>query len=98
MNARRFKSFLDIPEEGEPDEETREYLRILDTYRDTFLTFGEENPIHTLDTLYSNPRKAAILMNEGSGSSAETFVYRCRQSSKATLYGENTAGVIDGWA
>ncbi|RZL21761.1 MAG: hypothetical protein EOO96_24160 [Pedobacter sp.] len=48
-----------------------------------------------LDSIYPFPKKIAILMDRNSQSSAETFLLTAKQSNKVTLYGENTAGVID---
>ncbi|WP_442846746.1 S41 family peptidase [Leeuwenhoekiella sp. H156] len=49
------------------------------------------------DTLFAPNQKVAVLMNEKTISSGETFVYRTRQSEKVVLYGQNTAGIIDGF-
>lgn len=49
------------------------------------------------DTLYQGPHKVAVLMNENSVSSAETFIFRGKQSDKVVFYGRNSAGVVDGF-
>ncbi|MFD2515229.1 S41 family peptidase [Pontibacter locisalis] len=49
------------------------------------------------DTLYSGPKKIAILTDRETASSGETFVYRVNQSDKVVVYGQNTAGVVDGF-
>jgi len=49
------------------------------------------------DTLFAPHQKVAVLMNEKTISSGETFVFRTRQSDKVVLYGQNTAGIIDGF-
>ncbi|RXG12868.1 peptidase S41-like protein [Leeuwenhoekiella aestuarii] len=49
------------------------------------------------DTLFAPHQKVAVLINEKTISSGETFVYRTRQSEKVILYGQNTAGIIDGF-
>jgi C-terminal processing protease CtpA/Prc len=48
------------------------------------------------DTIYSGPTKV-ILLSGNAGSSGETFVYRANQSEKVVVYGQNTAGVVDGF-
>lgn len=49
------------------------------------------------DTLYKGPKKVAVLMNENSGSSAETFIFRGKQSDKVVFYGQNSGGFVDGF-
>lgn len=49
------------------------------------------------DTLYNGPKKVIILTDEEVASSGETFVYRANQSDKVVVYGQNTAGVVDGF-
>ncbi len=48
------------------------------------------------DTVYRNPRRVGIIINEGNGSSAEQFLLAAKTSKKVTLFGnQNTAGVLD---
>jgi hypothetical protein len=48
------------------------------------------------DTIYKNPRQVGIIINEGNGSSAESFLLAAKTSTKVTLFGDqNTAGVLD---
>lgn len=49
------------------------------------------------DTLYSGPKKIVLLTDKETASSGETFVYRANQSEKVVVYGQNTAGVVDGF-
>lgn len=42
-----------------------------------------------------NPKRISILMNGGTASSAELFILRAEQSKKVTLFGKNTAGIVD---
>lgn len=52
----------------------------------------------TADTIYTvGPKKVIILTDEMTGSSGETFVYRTNQSDRVVVYGQNTAGVVDGF-
>jgi len=46
-------------------------------------------------TVLPNPKKVVVLINRGCGSSCEEFVLAARQSTKVTLMGENTTGVLD---
>lgn len=48
------------------------------------------------DSVYLNPKKVGIIINEGNGSSAEQFLLATKNSKKVTLFGNrNTAGVSD---
>ncbi|WP_055412172.1 S41 family peptidase [Nonlabens sp. YIK11] len=58
---------------------------------------GEGTWTFTADTIYKGPKKIIILTDEGVGSSGETFVYRANQSDRVVVYGQNTAGVVDGF-
>ncbi|WP_299986124.1 S41 family peptidase [uncultured Pontibacter sp.] len=49
------------------------------------------------DTLYNGPKKVIILADKATASSGETFIYRANQSIKVVVYGQNTAGVVDGF-
>ncbi len=49
----------------------------------------------TFETVKQFPRKVAILINRDTVSSGELFVLMARQSRKVTVYGENSAGMID---
>lgn len=52
---------------------------------------------YTPKTVFAPHQKVAVLMNGKTASSGETFVYRAMQSDKVVLYGQNTAGVVDGF-
>ncbi len=43
----------------------------------------------------ANPKRIALLIDKGCGSSTEFFVFECKQSKKVTLFGTNTHGVMD---
>ena len=43
----------------------------------------------------SNPTRVAVLMDHGVASAGEAFALQARQSTKVTLYGENSHGMID---
>jgi len=59
---------------------------------------GDSTWTFTPDTIYQEgPQKVIILTDEEVASSGETFVYRANQSDKVVVYGQNTAGVVDGF-
>lgn len=56
---------------------------------------GKDFFLTTLDSIYTYPKKIAILIDRNSESSAETFLLNAKQSKKVILFGENSAGVLD---
>lgn len=49
----------------------------------------------TLDTQWSFPKKVGIIINEWVASAAEQFLLEAKQSTKVSIYGTNTRGVLD---
>lgn len=49
----------------------------------------------TLPSVYKYPKKIAIIINEGCGSTTEQFLLEAKQSKKVILVGKTTAGVLD---
>lgn len=43
----------------------------------------------------ANPKRVALLIDKGCGSSTEFFIFESKQSKKVTLFGTNTHGVMD---
>lgn len=62
----------------------------------SFLTPNEVYT-HETDTIYQRPLRVAVLHNELTISSGETFVTRTHQSDRVITYGVNTAGIVDGF-
>ncbi|WP_221936583.1 S41 family peptidase [Litoribacter populi] len=60
-----------------------------------------ENPdysyTYNADTLYMGPQKIIILQDYETASSGETLVFRAKQSDRVVVYGQSTAGVVDGF-
>jgi len=61
------------------------------------VTWPDEDMTITLDTIYAHPKKVAIIANNESASSAETFIARCNQSNRVVTFGQNTNGCVDGF-
>lgn len=59
------------------------------------LVVGGDSIVRTVDSVNRYPERVALLVDNGSGSSAEFFSFESKQSKKVTLFGENTAGVMD---
>jgi hypothetical protein len=51
--------------------------------------------IVTLESVTPYPRNIVVLYNGNSASASEIFIQAARQSSKVTLMGENSAGILD---
>ena len=85
------------PEDRTPKE--KENYDWLMSYKDSlfYQKPGEYAYTYATDTIYTGPKKVAVLMNENSGSSAETFIFRAKQSDRVIFYGQNSAGVVDGF-
>ena len=47
------------------------------------------------DTIHAMPTRAAVLMDRGVASAGEAFLLQARKSTKVTLYGDNSWGMID---
>jgi C-terminal processing protease CtpA/Prc len=50
---------------------------------------------HSEPQVFENPRTVAILVDRYCASSCESFLFAAKQSSKVTVYGENTGGFLD---
>lgn len=59
------------------------------------LVSGGDSAVRTVDSVSRYPERIALLVDKGSGSSAEFFTFESKQSKKVTIFGENTAGVMD---
>lgn len=90
---------------GQPGKEIAQYTKQEKEDYDFMIankgTASFENPddfwTFETDTLYQGPKKIAILTDKETASSGETFVFRANQSDKVVVYGQNTAGVVDGF-
>ncbi|MBG6233554.1 hypothetical protein IWX76_000109 [Pedobacter sp. CAN_A7] len=58
------------------------------------VSFSDDRNV-TLDSVTPYPQKVIILINKNCGSTTEEFLLLAKQSSKVTLMGEHTAGVLD---
>jgi hypothetical protein len=57
---------------------------------------GGQDGIIKGDTIYKNPRRVGIIINEGNGSTAEQFLLEAKESKKVLLFGnQHTAGCLD---
>lgn len=53
---------------------------------DIFTTFGQ---------IYPQPKKVALLIDEGCASATEFLILKAKQSKKVTLFGKRSAGIVD---
>lgn len=66
----------------------------MEQHKGTFVSFSDDHNV-SLDSVASYPKKVIILINKNCGSTTEEFLLLAKQSSKVTLMGEQTAGVLD---
>ena len=82
----------------EYSEKEREIYDLLMANKGTaYFEYPEPFYTYKTDTLYLGPKKIAILTDKETASSGETFVFRANQSDRVIVYGQNTAGVVDGF-
>lgn len=97
--------FLMDYDTGEPNKKVEDYTEkekeaydlLMANKGTAFFDYPEYAFTFNADTLYNSPRKIIILTDKETASSGETFVHRANQSNKAVVYGQNTAGVVDGF-
>jgi hypothetical protein len=80
-------------------EEERQQYDYLMSFKDSIYFPDPDNYFYSYesDTLFGGPKKVVLLTNNETASSGETFVYRANQSEKVVVYGQNTAGIVDGF-
>ena len=71
-----------------------EVIRKMTDSKGEAVSFSEDHDI-TLDSIAPYPKKVIILINNNCGSTTEEFLLMAKQSSKVTLMGGHTAGVLD---
>lgn len=64
---------------------------VIDFDSATIASFGPNVP----DTMYAGPTDIGIIMDRNNASAAEAFILDAAVSSRVTLFGENTFGMID---
>lgn len=99
MSEGNLKQFLADKDPEQMDKSEKAEYDYLMSLKNTMFWFNKTEYARTYkpDTVYAPHQKVAVLMNGKTISSGETFVYRARQSDKVILYGQNTAGVVDGF-
>jgi peptidase S41-like protein len=94
-NIKGWKKYLENPDM--PDENrvrTKEKIAKMEGQKGQFVNIYDDE----IDSSYTPrpfPKKIAILINRGCGSTTEQFLLMARQSSKVILIGENTYGSLD---
>ena len=63
-------------------------------HKGTLVSFAEDQTA-TFDSTTAYPKKIIILINKQCGSTTEEFLLLAKQSTKVTLMGQQTAGVLD---
>ena len=94
-NTAAWEALLDnpfIPEEMKP--ELEEFIDNMRSHPGQLIKASPDT-IVTLDYVTHYPRNIVVLYNGNSASASEILIQAARQSSKVTLMGENSAGVLD---
>lgn len=94
-NINRYEELLRVPHVGA---DAREWIqKILNRMKDNPGKFvvRSSDEIVNRDTVMPNPRKIAVLINSGCGSSAEEFILFAKESKKVVLLGQPTSGTLD---
>lgn len=71
----------------------RELVNKMKSNLNGYVEVPGEEVIH--DTVYTNPQKIGIIVDKSCSSSTEQFILAAKQSSKVTIFGESTAGILD---
>lgn len=71
-----------------------EVIEKMEQNKGKLVSFSADQNIHS-DSIASYPKKVIILIDGNCGSTTEEFLLMAKQSSKVTLLGEHTAGVLD---
>jgi len=99
FNNQRMLDFINNPEYGFGKEEKEWANEAFIKLEQNLGKYVGLNPydvnLQTLDTVYEFPKKVAIIINEGNGSTDEQFLLTAKQSQKVKLFGKTTFGVLD---
>jgi C-terminal processing protease CtpA/Prc len=72
----------------------RDVIEKMQQCKGKLVSFSDDRNV-SLDSVAPYPNKVVILINKNCGSTTEEFLLLAKQSSKVTLMGEHTAGVLD---
>jgi C-terminal processing protease CtpA/Prc len=95
-----FKQFfgnLTDAEKKENAKDLADYQLMIDSmemFKGSRFYFADAQPTK-YDSVTTNPKKVAVLMNKDCASSAEWFILEAEFSKKVTLFGQNSAGIMD---
>jgi C-terminal processing protease CtpA/Prc len=95
LNNQRFLTYTKNMNFSEEDrKEFFERYKKLNQHLGEFVT-DDSVSISILKKIYSYPKNVGILINRGTGSSAEQFLIDAMQSKKVKLFGTSTLGSLD---
>jgi hypothetical protein len=80
---------------GEVKNYIKSEIETMRKYKNTFTIPQKKVFLETRDTIYRNPKKIGVIINENCASSAEQFILACKQSFKVKTYGVATSGTLD---
>jgi len=92
------KYFEDAVKKGEirkgGEEETKILIEEMKKHPDSFVTVHKPETVIE-DTSYKMPIRVGVIINDYCASSCEQFILSAKNSSKTTVFGTNTMGVLD---
>ena len=99
LNNARMQELLNDPKYNLSVEDRRwaeEGYAKLSSHLGEFVNLDDERiSVETFDTIYANPRRVVLLIDETNASSTEQFLLAARQSRKVKYFGHSTMGVLD---
>lgn len=95
-NTAYYREILNVPELPASDRAlVRRLVAAMERSPNRFIPINSDSVLR-LSTVRPNPRTVAVLIDGGTGSTAEEFLLQARQSRKVTLFGrEPSAGALD---
>jgi hypothetical protein len=99
LNNQRMLDFINNPKYGMSDsgkEWAQASYDVLSQHMGEFYNLDSvEVDRYSFDTVYPYPANVAIMIDEGNASTTEQFLLAAKQSTKVTMYGATTMGMLD---
>jgi len=76
------------------EEWTKKLITLMKEHPGSFVIVDPPDTVRK-DTVYKHPRKVGLIMDDYCGSSCEQFILEAQHSTKVTLFGCRTFGVLD---
>lgn len=94
-NIKNFADLLDDPQYPENGKEDIKKLIKIMADKPNQLVDVANDQLFVLDSVYTYPKKVIVLVDNNVASASESFLLIAKQSSKVTVMGQHTKGVLD---